>query len=383
MPLIARPVSLAQARRIWIAGQRLNEREPFGTGPDATRRAIEHLGYVQIDTINVIERSHHHILYSRIPNYSRADLHRSQTIDKTVFEYWTHALAYVPVRDLRFFMGDMKEFRRNPIKWFGDVADADVNRMIRVIRDGGAISIRDIDDEPVEKIHPWASRKPSKAALQRAFFDGRLAISERVGMVKSYELLDRHFAWEERPRAATDRQVIEYMLDRALRSQGIVSIESIYHTHARFRPALQKLIDRRVRNKTLVPVELEAAGKTAHWAAPETLDAGPEPSSLTHILSPFDPLIIQRKRLRHFFDYDHLFEAYVPKARRKFGYFTLPVLVGDEIVAALDLKTDRAAGRLMIQSWHWLERARPRIHKPVIEEELQRFECFQLGRSEK
>ena len=151
MPLIARPVSLAEARRIWIAAQRLNEREPFGEGPDATRRAIEHLGYVQIDTINVIERSHHHILYSRIPSYSRADLHRCQTIDKTVFEYWTHALAYVPVRDLRYFMGEMKEFRRNPMKWFGEVADADVNRMIRVIRQRGAISIRDVDDEPVEK----------------------------------------------------------------------------------------------------------------------------------------------------------------------------------------------------------------------------------------
>ena len=379
MPLIPRPVSLAEARRIWMAAQRLNESEPFGTGPDATRRAIEHLGYVQIDTINVIERSHHHILYSRIPNYSRADLHRSQTIDKTVFEYWTHALAYVPVRDLRFFMGDMKEFRRNPMKWFGDVADADVNRMIRVIRDGGAISIRDVDDEPVEKTHPWASRKPSKAALQRAFFDGRLAISERIGMVKTYELLDRHFAWEERPTAATERQAMEYMLDRALRSQGIVSIESIYHTHARFRPALQKLIDGRVRNGTLVPVALEAAGKTAHWAEPETLDVQPEPSGLTHILSPFDPLIIQRKRLKHFFGYDHLFEAYVPKAKRKIGYFTLPVLVGDEVVAVLDLKTDRVARRMLIQSWHWLGRARPRTHKLMIEEVLERFERFQLG----
>ena len=379
MPLIARPVSLAEARRIWIAAQRLNEREPFGEGPDATRRAIEHLGYVQIDTINVIERSHHHILYSRIPSYSRADLHRCQTIDKTVFEYWTHALAYVPVRDLRYFMGEMKEFRRNPMKWFGEVADADVNRMIRVIRQGGAISIRDVDDEPVEKTHPWASRKPSKAALQRAFYDGRLAISERVGMVKTYELLDRHFAWEARPKAATDWQVIVYMLERALRSQGIVSLESIHHTHARFRPALQKLIDRRVRNKTLVPVELEGAGRTAHWAAPETLEAQPEPSGLTHILSPFDPLIIRRKRLKHFFGYDHLFEAYVPKVKRKVGYFALPVLVGDEVVATLDLKTDRAAGRVLIQSWQWLDHARPRIHKPLIEEELQRFEHFQLG----
>src|SRR5690606_12641958 len=97
---------------------------------------------------------------------------------------------------------------------------------------------------------------------------------------------------------------------------------------------------------------------------------------LVHILSPFDPMVIQRARMSLFFGYDHVFEAYLPKAKRQFGYFTLPVLVGDEIVAALDLKTDRAAGRLLVQSWHWLGRPR---HKRLIEEELSRFQRFQLG----
>ena len=103
-----RPVSLADARNIWLHAQRLDTAAPFGAGPDATRQAVEHLGYVQIDTINVIERSHHHILFTRIPDYRRADLHRSQSVDKTVFEYWTHALSYVPARDFRFFMAAMR-----------------------------------------------------------------------------------------------------------------------------------------------------------------------------------------------------------------------------------------------------------------------------------
>ena len=92
-----------------------------------------------------------------------------------------------------------------------------------------------------------------------------------------------------------------------------------------------------------------------------------------------DPVVIQRRRLKLFFGYDHVFEAYVPKAKRRFGYFVLPVLLGDEMVAALDLKTDRAAGKLLIQSWHWLAAGRPRSHKRAIEEELHRFEAFQLG----
>ena len=92
-------LSNAKARRIWLRAQRLDERAPFGAGPEATRAAVEHLGYVQIDTINVIERCHHHILYTRIPDYQRDHLRRAQAVDKSVFEYWTHALSYVPTAD--------------------------------------------------------------------------------------------------------------------------------------------------------------------------------------------------------------------------------------------------------------------------------------------
>ena len=99
-----------------------------------------------------------------------------------------------------------------------------------------------------------------------------------------------------------------------------------------------------------------------------------------HILSPFDPLIIQRKRTALFFDYDHVFEAYVPKAKRVYGYFTLPVLVGSEIVAAIDLKADREKGALLVQQWHWVGRGTPAAHNAVIERELGRFERFQLQR---
>ena len=105
----ANPVALtkARARRIWLRAQRLDELAPFGRGPEATQGAVEHLGYVQIDTINVIERSHHHILYARIPEYRRGDLHQAQSVERTVFEYWAHALSYLPTRDLPFFLGAM------------------------------------------------------------------------------------------------------------------------------------------------------------------------------------------------------------------------------------------------------------------------------------
>ncbi len=375
------PLSQSDARRIWIHAQRLDTAAPFGEGPEATRRAIEHLGYVQIDTINVIERCHHHILYSRIPAYRRADLHRAQTIDKTVFEYWTHALSFVPTRDLRFFLRFMRQDWRRRSAWFNTVKPSEVRKVLNRIRDEGSLTIRDIDDDVlVEKDHPWASRKPSKRALQVAFYKGAVTISARDGMVKTYELMDRHFGWDKPPKAASEREILAYELDRALRAQGLVSLDSICHLVPSRKPAMRKLIETRLRRKALVPVALEGAGKLEHWALPEVLEATLEPAEeIVHILSPFDPLIIQRKRVRLFFDYEHIFEAYVPKAKRRYGYFTLPVLVGEDIVALLDLKTDRENGKLLIQEWHWTEKGRPRAHKKAIEQALHRFERFQLG----
>jgi uncharacterized protein len=374
-------VPIEQARAIWLHAQRLDATAPFGDGPQATQHAIEHLGYVQIDTINVIERCHHHILYTRIPDYARAHLAQAQSADKSVFEYWTHALAYVPAGDYRFFVPAMRAYRENPKSWFGAVEPNDYRRLLRRIRAEGALSIRDIDDDvPVEKHHPWASRKPSKRALQLGFFVGDLAISARSGMVKTYELTDRHFGWAQRPRRATEGQYAEYLLRRALRSQGLVSLDSICYGELRWKARVAQLIDAAVRRKQLVPVHLQGAETVQHWAEPATMDAatGGATAQLVHVLSPFDPLVIQRKRLELFFGYGHRFEAYVPAGERKLGYFALPVLADDRIVAAIDLKADRQARRLLVQQWTWLVPETPALQRR-LNEALHRFEAFQLG----
>src|SRR5689334_23652406 len=124
------PLSKARARRIWLRAQRLDAVAPFGGGPGATPAAVRHLGYVQIDTINVIERCHHQILYTRIPEYRRSDLHHAQSIEKSVFEYWTHALSYVPTRDLRFYVRDMLRHRRSSERWFGTVTAAELRKVL-------------------------------------------------------------------------------------------------------------------------------------------------------------------------------------------------------------------------------------------------------------
>jgi hypothetical protein len=369
------------AKAIWLHAQRLDRDAPFGSGPAATPAAVRHLGYVQIDTIHVIERCHHHILYSRIPGYQREHLHLAQGVERSVFEYWTHALAYLPVEDFRHYVRQMRSGPRAHGRWFAAVTTGDLRRVMGRIRRGGALTIRDIEDDVlVEKDHPWASRKPSKRAMQLAFFRGLLTVSCRTGMLKSYDLTTRHFGWERLPRGASQRETLEHALERALRSQGLVSLDSVCYGGVAGRPAVGRLIEMKERRGELVSVDFEGAGACQHWARPETpaLQLEPSPERI-HILSPFDPLICQRKRLSVFFDYEHRFEAYLPASQRVLGYFACPVLAGDRIVAALDLKTDRPGRRLRVQKWTWMVKRPPRALRAAIEGALHSFEQFQLA----
>ncbi len=277
----------------------------------------------------------------------------------------------------------MRQDWQRHIVWFDKVSNGDLRRVLSRIRRHGATTIRDIDNDAlVEKDYAWGSRKPSKRALEVAFYKGLVTVSHRAGMLKTYELLTRHFSWDRLPRAATEGETLNYLLDRALRSQGIVSVESICYQDAPRKVSMRRLLESRVRRKELKPVQVEGAGQSLHWIRPNALDAIPDPArAQIHILSPFDPLIIQRKRLRLFFDYEYRFEAYVPKNKRVLGYFVCPVLIGDQIVAALDLKTDRQRQKLLVQRWNWVGRGASHDQKQRVEAALQKFEQFQLGRN--
>ena len=372
-------ISPADARRLWLRAQRLDDGAPFGAGPTAVAAAIRHLGYVQIDTINVIERCHHHILWSRIPQYRTAALAAVQSTDKSAFEYWAHALAYIPTDDYRFFAPAMDAWRAKPHPSYAKIDSDAYAALLARIRDDGPLSLRDIDDQVLEeKAHPWASRKPSKRLLNYGFWVGDLTISARTGMLKTYELTTRHFRWDAAPPAATPDEFAAYLLDRGLRTQGVISLESATYGDARAKSAVARLAAERVALKALVPIEIEGVARANHWAEPAALDelASLDPARRAHILSPFDPLVIQRKRLAALFGHEHRFEAYVPAAKRVLGYFALPVLVGDRIVAAIDTKMDRKAGALLIQKWTWIV-PETKALRSKVEAALGRFERFQ------
>jgi uncharacterized protein YcaQ len=274
----------------------------------------------------------------------------------------------------------MKSISTAEGSWFGAVKTEDYKKVKRILKNG-PVAIRDIkDDNLKEKQHEWDSKKPSKLALQLGFYNGEFVVSRREGMLKIYDLAERHFNWDKKPKAVSDKTHTEYIIDRALMAQGIVSIDSICHLNNPQKKVVQLNIQNRIKNELLLEVQIEGDVKNKYWVQPETLDKKIKTSELTHILSPFDPLIIQRKRLQQFFDYNHVFEAYVPKEKRKFGYFTLPVLSENNIIAGLDLKTDRQAQKLSVQNWVWLDKHKSADNKKIIENEMHKFEKFQLAK---
>ena len=178
----------AQLRRIALDRQGLLRTDPFGRGKGAVRRAVENLGYVQIDTISVVARAHHHVLWSRVGNYHPAMLDRLVR-ERGIFEYWFHAAAWLPMRDYRFALPRMRQLNgeRN---WF-ESSDPRLQReILRRIESEGALRARDFVD-PEHRSDGWWEWKPAKQALEQLFMQGEIMVSRRDGFQKVYDLPER------------------------------------------------------------------------------------------------------------------------------------------------------------------------------------------------
>lgn len=375
-------LSIETAKKIWMRHQGLHKSSAFGAGTKGTLKAIQQLGWVQIDTINVIERAHHHILWSRVPNYRPQHLVHLQSQEKSIFEYWSHVLSYFPRESFYFHRLRMEMNKVKPNKWYSSVSKMDRHRMLERIDVDGPISIRDItDDVLVEKDHEWSSRKPSKKVLQLLFNRGELVISERQGMLKKYELTERHFETQEEVQIPTEEEVFLYKLEREVRAQGIVSIDSMMPmTYKADKVKMEKLVRAQEEEGKLISVQIPGISGE-HWMAKkERKDKADFDENLVHILSPFDPLVYNRKRFHFFFNHDYRFEAYVPKSKRKYGYFALPIIVGSELVALIDMNADREKNQLLIQQWTWTIKKPSQKVKNLIEDRIGEFEKFQFNR---
>jgi len=247
-------LSPESAKRLVIARQGLNRRHAFGRGESALLACIERLGYVQIDTISVINRAHLHTLWTRIPSFRNSQLDSLQR-DRQIFEYWSHAAAYLPFRDFRYCLPRMNAIAAG--QSHGRKADEKTVKLVMDrIRSEGAMKARDFEKDSSGSIQPhfWGGRKPAKIALEQLFMEGRLMISRRDGFQKVFDLPERVLPSGIEMSTPTTEEYCRYLSDAAIRSQGFVSEAEIGYLRRGIKPQLKKHIQRRVSDNELVEV---------------------------------------------------------------------------------------------------------------------------------
>ncbi|WP_299350179.1 crosslink repair DNA glycosylase YcaQ family protein [uncultured Shimia sp.] len=344
-----------QARALWLDAQGLAAPP---TGALDLPGIIHDLGFVQLDTIQVVSRAHHHILWSRNQHY------REPMLDKLlrqrgVFEHFTHDASVLPMEFLPMWQ---RQFRRKAEQmgqagWFKGLPDAAGRADIKArIEQEGALSTHAFDTKIEGKKEMWR-RPPHKLALDFMWYTGELATCHRVNFTKFYDLAERVFPEHLRETGMSDANQVDWLNRAALSRMGFGSFGDIQ----RFWDAVASNEVRAWCDATpeLVPVEIEGADRV--WkqalALPDIearLDALSQPTSRLRILNPFDPVIRDRARLEFLFGFNYRVEMFVPAAKRIWGYYVYPILEGDRMIGRAEIKADRAKGHLVVKQ-RWLE----------------------------
>lgn len=346
-------LSKDKARNFFLKRQLLTGTQ-VPEGKSGTLRIIEHLGYVQIDTINVVERSHHLVIYTRQPGYRHEFLHDLQAKNRKIFEYWAHAASFVPMKDYRYYLPAIK---RKPTSgsWFDQWTKKNPNLVKQVkkrIEKEGPLTPSDFGDAENRKRGPWWDWKPAKAALEVLFWRGDLMITERRNFQRVYDLTERVLPEKTDSMMPTEREEKEFFVRRALNALGVATVIDI-NRYIGVSGKLNKwLSDMHKKGEV---TELEIIGlKRPYYALTSDISKIAKTSRPAdegiHLLSPFDNAIILRDRTDFLFDFNYSLECYVPRPKRKYGYFSLPILWSNRLVGRLDPKADRQRGVLLIQN---------------------------------
>ena len=338
-------------RQLALRHQGLAAKRKAGGGLAGARKVLEQIGYVQIDTISVVARAHHHTFFIRASNYDE-DMPNRLLRQGKAFEYWCHAASYMPMRDYRFALPLMRAVGRGEV-FTGRQRDEKARAWVRDrIRAEGPLFSKDFED-PRRTRKGWWDWKPAKRALEQLFMEGELTSVERQGFQKRYELTERFLPPDVDTREPTIDEHADHVIDRSLAAHGFATEQTCcyFRRDARVRTCVRK----RLRERTAAG---ELAARTTSdgevvYALPGTLDsAARKAPDVVRILSPFDNVVIQRERAAAVFGFDYTIECYVPEAKRRFGYFALPILFRDGFVGRMDCKAHRAERRFEIKTLH-------------------------------
>lgn len=373
-------ISNRDAKYLWLS---VNGLAHAPTGPVDALAIIRNLGFVQLDTIQVVSRAHHHILWSRNQNYREPMLDTLLAKDRSVFEHFTHDASIIPMEFLPMWQ---RQFQRMKEKvsgssWYGNAWDADLLDTIqRRIAQEGPLSTRDFDTKVTGSKEMW-QRPPHKKALDFLWYSGTLATSHRTGFTKFYDLSTRIFPDDLRVQNIDDKAQVDWLCRAAIERIGFGTLGEI----RKFWDATNNtdVTAWATRDaEDLVPVEIQSADgswtKAIACADIETrLQALPAPTSRLRILNPFDPAIRDRTRLKRLFGFEYTVEMFVPAAKRKWGYYVYPILEGCNFVGRIEVKANRAQGTLTVLNL-WAETGTTYTAQQVkkLDAELERLARF-------
>jgi uncharacterized protein YcaQ len=374
-------LSAADARRVLLRLQALDGPRPR-SGPAAVRRMVERLGYVQVDSINVLDRAHDRILATRLAGYRSEHLRDGLEGTRTLFEHWTHDASVIPAAWVKHWKHRFRRHRQAPRDdawWnerFGGDPEKTLRAVLRRVRRDGPLRTRDLEAPQGHRGGGWWSWHPEKAAAEHLWRCGRLAIAARDGFEKVYDLFDRVVP-EAAARASSSREHADWACREAIARLGIATATEIAAFFAAVPVGtVRAWAMQALRRGEVVSVAVESASGdrvTEAFATPEWRSlAGPIESEAIVPLSPFDPLVRDRRRLSRLFDFEYRFEAFVPQAKRLHGYYVLPLLLGDRLVGRIDPRFDRAAGVLVVRG-PWWEPKPPANRRRLLETAIDRL----------
>ena len=340
-------LSNAQARRLALGAQGFADRRPSGrVDRRHFRKVLDRMGLIQIDSVNVLARSQELPLFARLGPHPRTLIHDA-TAAGELFEYWVHEASHVPTAHHHLYRWSMDRPRRwGTFQRFSDERPGFIEEVYDIVRERGPIVAGELSRREGKK-GPWWDYDDAKVALEILFDHGRVAAVRRPNdFARLYDIAERVIPADVLARPALpEREARKELLVLAARSHGVGTVADLadYHRHKHCKPLVAELVE----EGRLIEVEVEG------WKQPGYLhpDAKlPRRVEARALLSPFDPVVWCRDRAERLFGFHYRIEIYVPAQKRRFGYYVLPFLLGDDLFGRVDLKADRANGTLLVQS---------------------------------
>lgn len=373
-----------QARRLFLHRHALAE-APVGPATGADLAAlVRRIGFVQVDSINALERAHHMILFSRRQSYRPAALAPLLETDRRLWEHWTHDAAILPVETFPHwkhrFAADAERLHANWRRWFRDGYEAQFDTILTRISDHGPVTSAEVGEGEARGKGGWWDWHPSKTALEWLWRTGRLAITRREGFRKVYDLTERVIPEAHLRAENSFQEKLDWACNSALDHLGFGTPAEVQAFWAALPlPAVKDWLARAQARGAVIPVQIEGADGLLRpaLARPDVVaqaEAAPDPCPRLRILSPFDPALRDRDRAEFLFGFRYRIEVFVPEARRQYGYYVCPVLQGDRLVGRIDAKAQRDADTLRLRAF-WPE-AGVRLTKArltALEAELHRL----------